>query len=90
LKQENSRDAQKLPSQSASQISAAYQTAHEVLASALYLGFLIWVGYKADEKFVGLPVFTFCGACLGFIAAGFSLRRILQRLDKETASRRRK
>lgn len=72
------------------QVSKAYQTAHEVLATSIYLGFLIWVGYRADLRFGSLPVFTVCGTCLGLVASAFSLRRILRHLEKETASRKRK
>jgi len=90
VRPENSRDEKSSRSQTARQVSKAYQTAHEVLATAIYLGFLIWVGYKADQKFGTLPLFTLCGACLGFGASAFSLRRILNRIEKETASRKRK
>jgi F0F1-type ATP synthase assembly protein I len=87
---ENSRDEKSSRSQNGSQVSKAYQTAHEVLATAIYLGFLIWVGYKADQKVGSLPLFTICGACLGFVVSAFSLRRILKHLEKESASRKRK
>jgi F0F1-type ATP synthase assembly protein I len=86
---ENWRNVTSSRNHKAHQVSQAYQTAHEILATSIYLGFLIWVGFKADQKLGSTPIFTVCGACLGLIASVFSLRRILRQLEKESASRKR-
>lgn len=69
----------------ASQIAQAYRTAHEVLSAALSLGVLIGAGYWLDQRFGWTPVITICGACLGFVVAGVSLRVLLRRLDQEAS-----
>lgn len=69
----------------ASQIAQGYRTAHEVLSAALSLGLLIGAGYWLDRKVGWTPVLTICGAGLGFVVAGASLRVLLRRLDQEAA-----
>jgi F0F1-type ATP synthase assembly protein I len=72
------------------QIAQAYRTAHEVVSAAISLGFLIFGGYWLDKRYGWSPVVTICGACLGLIVAGASLRQLLQRLDRESAEVKRK
>ena len=45
-------------------------------------------GYWLDRKFDLVPVLTISGGILGFIVAGVSLRALLQRLDQESARKR--
>lgn len=74
----------------ASQIAQAYRSAHEVVSAALSLALMVGAGYWLDERLGWRPVLTICGACLGFVMAGFSLRRLLRRLDQETEKRKRR
>lgn len=74
----------------ASQIAQAYRTAHEVLSAAMSLGLLIFGGYWLDQKYGWEPVLTICGACLGLVVAGVSLRQLLRRLDRESAELKQK
>lgn len=73
-----------------SQIAQAYLIANEVLSMAVGVALLAGGGYWLDSRFGLSPLLTFCGAGLGCVTAGFSLRRILQRIDLETAERKRK
>ena len=66
------------------QIAQGYRTAHEVFSGALSLGLVIGAGYWLDQKLSWSPVLTICGACVGFVVAGVSLRTLLRRLDQET------
>jgi len=68
-----------------SQIAQAYRTAHEILSAALSLGLFVGAGYWLDRKVGWAPALTICGACLGFVVAGVSLRALLRRLDQESA-----
>jgi len=72
----------------AAQIAEAYRTAHEVISGALTLGLLVWGGFWLDRKSGWSPAFTVCGACLGLIVAGVSLRQLLRRLDQESAKKK--
>ncbi len=72
----------------AGQVAQAYRLAHEVVSAALALGFLVWGGYWLDEKSGWSPALTVCGACLGFVLAGASLRQLLRRLDQEAARKK--
>lgn len=74
----------------ASQIAQAYRTAHEILSPAIGLGVLAGGGYWLDSKLGWTPALTICGACLGFVVAGVSLRALLRRLDQESKKKRRK
>lgn len=74
----------------ASQIAEGYRTAHEVLSAAIGLGLMIGGGYWLDRKLGWLPVLTICGAGLGFVVAGVSLRVLLRRLDRESAKEKEK
>ena len=74
----------------ASQIAQAYHTAHEILSAAIGLGVLAGGGYWLDSKLGWTPALTICGACLGFVVAGVSLRALLRRLDQESKKKRRK
>ena len=80
----NSGSDQRRRSQ-ASQIAQAYRTAHEIFSAALALGLFVGTGYWLDSKLGWSPALTICGACLGFVVAGVSLRVILRRLDREAA-----
>ena len=71
-----------------SQIAQAYRTAHEILSAALALGLLVGAGYWLDRKVGWAPALTICGACLGFVVAGVSLRALLRRLDQESARKK--
>ncbi|MEJ7591462.1 MAG: hypothetical protein WKF77_07925 [Planctomycetaceae bacterium] len=73
-----------------SQIAQAYRTAHEILSAALGLGVLTGGGYWLDSKLGWTPALTICGACLGFVVAGVSLRVLLRRLDQESKKKKRK
>ncbi len=84
---ENSRSRQPRRSQT-SQIAQAYRTAHEILSVALALGLFAGAGYWLDLKVGWTPALTICGACLGFVFAGVSLRVLLQRLDRESKKKR--
>lgn len=72
-----------------SQIARGYLIANQVLSMAITVALLAGGGYWLDMKYGLRPLFTFCGALLGCVAAGFSLRRILQQIDRETAERKR-
>ena len=54
------------------------------------LGLLILAGFWLDKKYSWSPVLTICGACLGLVVAGVSLRQLLRRLDRESAELKRK
>ncbi len=79
----NSGSNQRRRSQT-SQIAQAYRTAHEILSAALALGLFVGAGYWLDRKVGWTPALTVCGACLGFVVAGVSLRALLRRLDQES------
>ncbi|MBC7967311.1 MAG: AtpZ/AtpI family protein [Fuerstia sp.] len=83
----NSGSDQRRRSQT-SQIAQAYRTAHEILSAALALGLFVGAGYWLDRKVGWTPALTICGACLGFIVAGVSLRSLLRRLDQESARKK--
>ena len=74
----------------ASQIAQGYRTAHEILSAAIALGLLAAAGYWLDLKLGWTPALTVCGACLGFVFAGVSLRVLLRRLDQESKEKKRK
>lgn len=73
----------------AAQIAQGYRTAHEILSAALSMGLLTGGGYWLDQKVGWTPVLTICGAVLGFVVAGVSLRALLRRLDHESAEEKR-
>ena len=73
-----------------SQIAQAYRTAHEILSAALALGLLAGAGYWLDSKMGWTPALTICGACLGFVVAGVSMRVLLRRLDQESKKKKRR
>ncbi|MBL8818932.1 MAG: AtpZ/AtpI family protein [Planctomyces sp.] len=72
-----------------SQIAQAYRAAHEVVSAAIGLALLAGGGYWLDRKYGYLPILTIVGVCLGCITAVTSLRRLLARLDRESAKQRR-
>lgn len=74
---------------SSRQIGQAYLIANEVISMAVMVALFAGGGYWLDARTGLNPLLTFCGAGLGCVAAGFSLRRILQRIDRETAERKR-
>ena len=73
-----------------SQMAQAYRTAHEIISAAMSMVVMVGCGYWLDTKFGWIPVLTICGACLGFIAAGASLRVLLRRLDQESALKKKR
>ena len=72
----------------ASQVAQAYRTAHEVVSGAISMAVMTGGGYWLDQKYGFSPVLTICGASLGFVVAGVSLKALLQRLDHESARKR--
>lgn len=72
----------------ASQVAQAYRTAHEVVSGAVAMAVMTGGGYWLDRKYGFSPVLTICGACLGFVVAGVSLRTLLRRLDQESEKSR--
>ena len=72
----------------ASQVAQAYRTAHEVVSGAVSMAVMTGGGFWLDRKFGFSPVLTICGATLGFVVAGVSLKTLLQRLDQESAKKR--
>ena len=73
--------------QRAASIAQAYRTAHEVVSAALGIALFAGLGFWLDGWLNCKPALTICGAILGFVFAGFTLRRILVRLDRESAKR---
>lgn len=71
-----------------SQVAQAYRAAHEVVSAALGLAILSGGGYWLDKRYGFLPILTIAGVCLGCTTAVVSLRRLLQRLDRESQKRR--
>ncbi|HIE98292.1 MAG: AtpZ/AtpI family protein [Fuerstiella sp.] len=69
-------------------MAQAYRDSHEVMSICLSLGVMVGGGYWLDLRFGLLPLFTITGVILGFVAAGFSLRRLLERLDKRPQQER--
>ncbi len=65
-------------------IAQAYRTSHEIMSAAIGIAVFAGVGYWLDLKLGWKPLLTICGAVLGMISAGFSLRRLLARLDRES------
>jgi F0F1-type ATP synthase assembly protein I len=71
--------------QRAASVAQAYRTAHEVVSAALGIALFAGLGFWLDGQLNCKPAMTICGAILGFVFAGFTLRRILVRLDRESA-----
>lgn len=71
----------------AGQIAQAYRTAHEVVSAAASVVVMVLIGLWLDRKTGLSPVLVICGACLGFLMAGLSLRQLLRRLDRESSAR---
>ena len=69
-------------------IAQAYRMSHEIMSAAIGIALFAGLGYWLDGKLNWKPALTICGAVLGFVSAGFSLRRLLIRLDRESAKRR--
>jgi F0F1-type ATP synthase assembly protein I len=72
-----------------SQIAQAYLMANEVIAMAVGIALLAGGGWWLDRRLGCEPLLILLGAGLGLVSAGFSLRRILRRIDGETEARRR-
>jgi F0F1-type ATP synthase assembly protein I len=66
-------------------IAQAYRTAHEVVSAALGIALFAGLGFWLDGRLNCKPGLTICGATLGFVFAGFTLRKLLVRLDRESA-----
>ncbi len=71
----------------AGQIAQAYRTVHEVVSAAASVAVMVLAGFWLDRKTGLSPVLMICGACLGFLMAGLSLRQMLRRLDRESSAR---
>ena len=65
-------------------IAQAYRTSHEIMSAAIGIAVFAGVGYWLDSKLGWKPLLTIGGAILGITSAGFSLRRLLARLDRES------
>ena len=63
-------------------IAQAYRDSQEIMSICLSLGVFVGGGYWLDLKYGWKPIFTICGVCLGMVAAGFSLRRLLEKFDR--------
>jgi F0F1-type ATP synthase assembly protein I len=71
-----------------SSIAQAYRDSQDVMSTCLSLGVCAGGGYWLDLKYGTKPLFILTGLTFGFVAAGFSLRRLLKRFD-ERAKRKR-
>jgi F0F1-type ATP synthase assembly protein I len=71
-----------------SQIAQAYRNAHEIVSACLGLAMLTGAGFWLDKHLGWSPVLTICGALVGSLTAAASLRRLLQRLDRESRQQR--
>jgi len=69
-------------------IAQAYHMSHEIMSAAIGIAVFAGLGYWIDRKLGWMPILTICGAGLGFVMAGYSLRRLLARLDHESAQRK--
>lgn len=63
-------------------IAQAYRDSQEIMSICLSLGVFVGGGFWLDQKYGWKPIFTISGVFLGMVAAGFSLRRLLQRMDR--------
>lgn len=70
-------------------IAQAYRMSHEILSAAIGIAVFAGLGYWIDRKLGWMPILTICGSGLGFVMGGYSLRRLLARLDRESAQRKR-
>ena len=64
-------------------IAQAYRESHEIMSICLSLGLLTGVGYWCDVKTDMKPVFTLGGVGLGVVSAGFQLKHLLTRLERQ-------
>jgi F0F1-type ATP synthase assembly protein I len=67
-----------------SSIAEAYRISHEAMSAVMAVAVFTGLGYWLDGRYGCSPVLTICGICLGSVAAGFSLRELLRRLDKDS------
>lgn len=67
-------------------IAQAYRDSQEVMSICLSLGVFVGGGYWLDVRCGWMPFCTVCGALIGFVAAGFSLRQLLERLDRRAGN----
>lgn len=63
-------------------IAQAYRDAQQILSMCLSIGLCAGGGYWLDLKFGWTPVLTICGVSLGFVTAGLSLKRLLEKMDQ--------
>jgi len=54
------------------------------MTGAVSMAVMMGGGYWLDRKYGFSPLLTICGACLGFVFAGVSLRALLRRLDQDS------
>ena len=69
-------------------IAQAYRESHEIMSICLSLGLLTGVGYWCDVKTDMKPVFTLGGVGLGIVSAGFQLKHLLARLERQRDRRK--
>ncbi|GAB5443213.1 MAG: hypothetical protein Fues2KO_35620 [Fuerstiella sp.] len=63
-------------------IAQAHRDAQQILSLCLSIGLCAGGGYWLDLKFGTSPLFTICGVSLGFVSAGLSLKRLLEKMDR--------
>lgn len=68
----------------AHEIAQAHRTANEIVSAAIGLAAMTAGGYWLDRRQGWAPVLTVLGALLGLLSAGFSLRNLIRRLDRES------
>lgn len=65
-------------------IAQAYRDSQQIMSMCLSVGLCTGGGYWLDLRYGFSPVFTICGAALGMVTAGLSLRRMLEKMDRES------
>lgn len=73
-----------IKNKNAHEIARAHRTVHEIVSAAIGLAALTAGGYWLDRRQGWAPVLTVVGALLGMLSAGFSLRSLIRRLDRES------
>ena len=70
----------------AASIAQAYRDSQEVMSICLSLGVFVGGGYWLDVNYGWMPFYTVFGVLIGFVAAGFSLRQLLERLERRAGN----
>jgi len=63
-------------------IAQAYRDSQEVLSICISLGLFVGGGYWLDQRYGWKPWATILGVVLGFVAAAYSLRAFMVRMEK--------